>query len=279
MRPGLGETWPVGLSEELREPWGLVAGGISGGMAWALAATALGGAPAVALGLGIGAVVVGVKAVTGVLVGREPERPALAELPRPPRGSAAAQWLDRAEGSVRNLDEMARTTHPGPAGDAVRNAADEAGDTLGDLTRLGGQVTAVERALARVDVSGLDAEAHRLDDAARRAGSEEMREEMARSAAAVHDRQAVRDRLLGARQTLLARMQAVALGLEGLEARLAEVLAMTATTGGVDTAAQQIAELSTELDGLRAGLAETEALSRRALASAPPPLPSERADG
>jgi hypothetical protein len=104
-----------------------------------------------------------------------------------------------------------------------------------------------------------------------------MREEMTRSAAAVRDRQAVRDRLLGARQTLLARMQAVALGLEGLEARLAEVLAMTATTGGVDTTADEIAELATELDGLRAGLAETEAISRKALAGAPPPLPAEGA--
>jgi hypothetical protein len=100
-----------------------------------------------------------------------------------------------------------------------------------------------------------------------------MREEMGRSAAAVDDRRAVRDRLLGARETLLARMQAVALGLEGLEARLAEVLAMTATTGGVDTTAQEISELATELDGLRAGLAETEAISRKALASAPPVPP------
>lgn len=267
----------MGLSDELRDPWGLVAGGISGGMAWALAAAAVGGAPAVALGVGVGAVVVGVKAVTGLLV--RDDRPGLGhvmELPRPPRGSIAAQWLDRAEGAVQNLDQMARTTHPGPAGDAVRTAADEAGDTLADLARLGGQVTAVERALQRVDATGLDAEAARLDDAARHAPTEEMRAEMERSATAVHDRQAVRDRLIDARQTLLARMQAVALGLEGLEARLAEVLAMTATTGGVDTTAQEIAELATELDGLRAGLAETEAISRKALAAAPPPLPAER---
>ncbi len=276
----LRENVRVGLSDELRDPWGLVAGGISGGMAWALAAASVGGAPAVALGVGIGAVVVGAKAVTGLLVGRDAPRSTLPpDLPRPPRGSAAAQWLERAEAAVRNLDGMARTTHAGPAGDAVRNAADEAGDTLVDLARLGGQATAVERALQRVDTSGLDAEARRLDEAARHAGSAEMRAEMERSAAAVRDRQAVRDRLFGARQTLLARMQAVALGLEGLEARLAEVLAMTATTGGVDTSAQEIAELATELDGLRAGLAETEAISRRALASAPLPLPSERTDG
>jgi len=270
----------VGLSEELRDPWGLIAGGVSGGMAWALTAAAL-GAPAIALGVGVGAVVVGAKALTGVVLGRgqEPGRPAVPDLPRPPRGSAAAQWLDRAEAAVRSLSEMARTVPEGAAGDGVRSTATEAGDTLADLARVAGQATAVEGALRRVDTAGLDAEAQRLDAAARAAGGAELREEMTRSAAAVRDRQAVRDRLVDARQTLLARMQAVALGLEGLEARLAEVLALTATTGGVDTSAQEIAELAGELDGLRAGLAETEAISRKALAAAPTPLPSERADG
>jgi hypothetical protein len=263
----------VGLSDELRDPWGLVVAGVAGGLVWALSAP-------VAAAVGVGAAVYGVKALTGALVdrGRGARRePEPVDLPRPPRGSIAAQWLDRATGAVRGLDDLARTAHPGAAGEAVRNAAKEAGDTLDDLARLAGQVTAVEKALQRVDASGLDQEVARLDQAARHAPSDEMREEMTRSAATVRDRQAVRDRLLGARQTLLARMQAVALGLEGLEARLAEVLAMTATTGGVDTTADEIAELATELDGLRAGLAETEALSRKALAGAPPPLPAEGA--
>ena len=263
----------MGLSDELRDPWGLVVAGVAGGLVWALSAP-------VAAAVGVGAAVYGVKALTGALVDRDrgqPRDPGAPELPRPQSGRVAAQWLDRATGAVRGLDDLARTAHPGAAGDAVRNAADEAGDTLDDLARLGGQVTAVERALQRVDASGLDEEAARLDQAARYAGSDEMREEMNRSAAAVRDRTAVRDRLLAARETLLARMQAVALGLEGLEARLAEVLAMTATTGGVDTTAQEIAELATELDGLRAGLAETEAISRSALAGAPPPLPAEGA--
>jgi hypothetical protein len=264
----------VGLSDELRDPWAVVVAGVAGGMVWALSAP-------VAAAVGVGVAVYGVKALTGAVLNRgsRPERPSAPDLPRPPRGSAAAQWLSRADGAVKGLDEMARTTSPGPAGEAVRNAADEAGQTLDDLAHLGGQVTAVERALDRVAAGGLDEEAVRLDAAAQHAVGEEMRADMERSAAAVRDRQAVRDRLLDARSTLLARMQAVALGLEGLEARLAEVLAMTATTGAVDTTASEIAELATELDGLRAGLAESEALSRKALASAPLPRASERADG
>jgi hypothetical protein len=264
----------VGLSDELRDPWAVVVAGVAGGMVWALSAPA-------AAAVGVGVAVYGVKALTGAIINRgaRPERPSTPELPRPPRGSVAAQWLDRAEGAVKSLDEMARTTGPGAAGDAVRNTAGEARETLDDLAHLGGQVTAVERALQRVAAYGLDEESVRLDAAARQAVGEEMRAEMERSAAAVRDRQAVRDRLVEARSTLLARMQAVALGLEGLEARLAEVLAMTATTGGVDTTAQEIAELATELDGLRAGLAESEAISRKALASAPELPGAQRADG
>jgi hypothetical protein len=266
----------VGLSDELRDPWGLVAGGISGGMAWAVTAGVLGG-PAVALGVGVAAAVYGVKVATGLIVNRELARPEARELPRPPRGSAAARWLSRAEAAVRSLEEMARTTDSGPTGSAVRAAADEAGDTLTDLARLAGQVTAVERALSHVDVEGLDQEAARVDAELRRARGAQIQAEVQRSAAAIRDRQAVRDRLLSARETLLARMQAVALGLEGLGARLAEVLAMAATSGSVDTGAEQIAELSVELEGLRAGLAESEAISRRALAGAASPLPGDAA--
>jgi len=261
----------VGLSDELRDPWGLVAAGVSGGMAWAVAGAALASGPAIALGLGVGAAVYGVKAVTGLLVRDQPKRPELAALPRPPRGSHAAHWLNRAESAVQSLDEMARTTDAGPTGLAVRSAAEEAADTLTELARVGGQVTAVERALGRVDVQGLDAEAARLDDAARRARTQEVQAEVTRSAAAVRDRVEVRNRLLGARETQLARMQAVALGLEGLVARLAEVLAMTSSTGGVDTSVDQIGDLALELEGLRAGLVETEALSRKALGDAADP--------
>lgn len=254
----------MGLSDELRDPWGLVASGISGGLAWAL----VGGPVGVAVGAGIGAAVLGVKVVTGVLMGK-PARDRIGELPRPPRGSYASGWLQRAEAAVASLDELAATGGEGAAGLAVRSAADEAGDTLVDLTRVGGQVTAVERALRQVEHAELDAELARLERAVDRAPNEQMRAEMQRAAAAVRDRLEVRQRLREARGTLLARMQATALGLEGLVARLAEVLALSDGAGGVDTSAAQIADLALELDGLRAGLAETEAVSRRALAQAP----------
>jgi hypothetical protein len=222
----------------------------------------------VAVGVGIGAAVLGVKAVTGALVHRGSRPPSAPDLVpvRPPRGTVAARWFEQAEAAVRTLDEMARTAPPGLTGDAVRSAAEDADDTLLALGRVGSQVTAVEQALTRVDVRGLDAEAARLQQAAQRAPSYELRQEVERSAASLRDRVEVRDRLRVARDTLLARMQSTTFGLEGLVARLAEVLAMTATTGGSDTTARDISEIAGELDGLRAGLAESEAVSRRVLA-------------
>jgi len=265
------ETVRVGLSEELRDPWALVVAGVAGGLVWASAAP-------VAVAIGVGAGVYGAKTLAGLVVNRDrPTRTELPALPRPPRGSAAATWLSRSEAAVRSLQEMAGTCPPGLTGDSIRSAAEEAGHTLVELGEVAGQVTAVERALARVDVQGLDGEAARLAAAVDTAPSPDVRAENVRAAAAVRDRIDVRDRLRSARETLLARMQAVALGLEGLGARLAEVLALGTTTGDVDPSAAQIDQLTLELEGLRAGLAETEALSRKALEAAPPEGPSRDA--
>lgn len=262
--------------EELKDPWGLVLAGVSGGLAWALVA----GVSPVALpvGVAVGAAVLGVKVVSGLVLGgrRTPAVGAGPEPPRPPRGSAAALWLERAERAVRSLDDLAATAATAGTGvlaSAVDAAVQEAADTLVALRRLGAQASAVERAQHRVEDPGLDAEAARLAEASRRGAASEIGQELTRSAAAVADRRAVRDRLRGAREVVLARMQAVALGLEGLVARLAEVLALAETTGRLEDTAGEVAGLACELEGLRQGLAETEAVSRGALDAAPDPSP------
>ena len=258
--------------EELKDPWGLVLAGVSGGLAWALLGSA---AVALPVGVAVGAAVLGVKVVSGLVLGgrRTPAVGAGPEPPRPPRGSAAALWLERAERAVRSLDDLAATAGTGVLASAVDAAVQEAADTLVALRRLGAQASAVERAQHRVEDPGLDAEAARLAEASRRGAASEIGPELTRSAAAVADRRAVRDRLRGAREVVLARMQAVALGLEGLVARLAEVLALAETTGRLEDTAGEVAGLACELEGLRQGLAETEAVSRGALDAAPDPSP------
>jgi hypothetical protein len=143
----------------------------------------------------------------------------------------------------------------------VREGAAEA---LATMRRLAGQVTAVEDAADRIEPARLTAERDRLAAAVADASSDRVRAERMRSLASVSDQLQVAQRLAGARDELLARMQATALSLEGLVARTAELLAMS-VSGGVDASADRLADLAADLDGLRTGLAEAEAVSRRVL--------------
>lgn len=237
----------MSLADELKDPWGLLVAGVSGGMAWALVG-------AVPVGLAVGAGVLGVKVLSGVLLDRDghDDREAAA-LPAPRRGSAAEHWLVRARTAVRALEQAAPT-----------GAGPQAHETLDAVERLGAQTVVVERALARVDAAGLDEETARVAEQARRAGPA-VQDEIARSAAALADRVAVRDRLRQTHDTVLARMQSAALGLESVAARMAEVAVLGETAGGTHDTGDQVARLLTEVEGLRVGLAEAEALSRRVL--------------
>jgi hypothetical protein len=255
------------LREELLDPWGGVIAGVAGGLAWAVVAPV--GAVAVPLGLGVAAVVYGVKVGASLLGQRsepvEPE-PAVADVPlrRPRRGGPAEQWLVRAEHAERSLAELAATPGHAVARAQLGPVRDGAADAVATLRRLAGQVTAVEDAMDRVPVGRLEAERLRLVDAVAAARGERLRAERQRSLDSVTEQLAVAGRLADARDTLLARMQATVFTVEGLLARSAEVLAMSAS-GGVDRSADRLADLSADLDGLRAGLAEAEEVSRRVL--------------
>lgn len=252
----------------------MVASGVSGGMAWAVLGTAVAGPVGIAAGVAVGAAVLGAKVISGVLLNRDVEPLVRVPAPaRPPRGSVAAGWLERAERAVRSLDELAATAGSGPLAVQVEDAVGEARGTLAAAYRLAAQLTAVEQALVRADAPGLDEQARRLADEIARTTRPAVLAERERSAAAVRESIAVRERLRGARATLLARLEAVTFGLEGLVARLAEVLALSATSGGSDDPVDEVHELALELEGLRAGLAETEQISQGALAAAPPVLP------
>jgi hypothetical protein len=123
----------------------------------------------------------------------------------------------------------------------------------------------VDDAATRLDVPRLQAERARLVQAVFAAADGSARKEHERAAAAVADQLAAYGRLRTVGDELVARMEATTLGLEGLVARLAEVLALAATAGAVDTTADRVGELTGSLEGLRAGLVETEALSRQVL--------------
>jgi hypothetical protein len=252
------------LRRELLDPWGGVIAGVAGGLAWAVIPL---GAAALPIGLGVAAVVYGVKIGAGMLSGDRDEQPVADpgfELRPPRRGSIAEQWLTRAQQAERSLAELARTPGSATAKQQLVPVRDGAAEALTTLRRLAGQVTAVEDAADRVQPGRLQAEHDRLSGAVGAASSERVRAERQRSLDSVTEQLQVAGRLAGARDELLARMQSTTLTLEGLVARTAELLAMS-VSGGVDTSEDRLADLAADLDGLRSGLAEADAVSRRVL--------------
>jgi hypothetical protein len=247
------------LRDELSEPWGPLVAGVLGGLSWAI------GAPVLAA-LGVGAAVYGVKVAAGaILGGPDEDRPSQGPAPlRPAAGSSEAAWLTRAENAVRALDDMGRGTDVTATDVATSHAAEEADAILEAMRRLGGQAVAVSRALAQTDQPGLDQEAARLRAAAH---ADPADDSARRSADAVADRVAVRDRLRKALMALDGRLQSSALGLEGLVARVAELQATASAVGEVDPSADDLASLTTEVEGLRVGLADVEQVARKALGS------------
>jgi hypothetical protein len=253
------------LRQELLDPWGGVIAGVAGGLAWAVVPL---GAVALPVGLGVAAVVYGVKVGAGMLGrgrGDQPEvEQAGPELRAPRRGSVAEQWLTRAQQADRSLAELVRSPGAPLARQQLIPVREGAAEALGTLRRLAGQVTAVEDAADRIQPARLEVERDRLAAAVDAASSDRVRRERQRSLASVTEQLQVAGRLARARDELLARMQATALTLEGLVARTAEVLAMS-VSGGVDTSEDRLADLAADLDGLRSGLAEADAVSRRVL--------------
>jgi hypothetical protein len=250
----------VGKRDSVVDPWGGVVAGVAGGLAWAVASPV--GLVAVPIGIGVAAVVYGAKVAASALTARTAVERGPGELPRPERGSPPAIWQDRALQAIRTLHDLAGSAPDAPA--ALRSVDEGARLTEDQVRRLAGQATAVTQALYRIATPRLADERSRLAADIKATSSPELREEHRRSLRSVEEQLAVADRLTSARDTLVARLQSTALGLEGLVARATEVLALSASSSA-GTADSGIAGLAAELDGLRAGLTETEELSRRVL--------------
>ena len=247
----------MGLRDEVRDPWSLVLAGVAGGLGWAI------GLP-VAAAAGIGAAVYGVKVLAGALVDRPPALPA-GELPVRSR-STEAWWLERAQRAAKTFRGLSQSAHPGPVSERLASMNEQVTGTLEGVRRLAGQASAVGDALGRIDAEQLVEEDRRLEAQAESATNDEVRTETARSRESVEEQLDVYGRLQEAGAKLQARMESAVLGLEGLVARLVEVLALVQTQSPVE-GAQRIDALADELEGLRAGLAEAESLSRRVLSA------------
>jgi len=165
-----------------------------------------------------------------------PWRPYQRRLPAPEFGSPEALWLERAAralGSIRELRRSARSESIAQRCAAIAVQAEASVATLRRLAYQASVVTSLGRSRETVWAPSLGPE----------------------SLAARH---AATERLESTRLELHARIEGSVLGLEGLVARLAEIVALT--EAGADVAS--VDELAFELDTLRTALVETEELGR-----------------
>jgi hypothetical protein len=151
------------------------------------------------------------------------------EPPRPAADSPAGAWLDRAEAAVRALPARGGVVDP----------------LLADLRRVASRLSQVDDAAAGYDVPALRAERSHLVRSVFDTPEGPRRTEHTRAAQVVADRLATYGHLCEARESLDARLRDTVVALEGM------------TACGTDP--------TPELDGLRTGLAETEAMSRQVL--------------
>ncbi|MEP6694777.1 MAG: hypothetical protein ABJB39_09045 [Chloroflexota bacterium] len=166
-----------------------------------------------------------------------PWRPYQRRLPAPDPGSPEAFWLQRAANAVRSIKELRRSARSESIADRCAAIAIQAEASVGTLQRLVYQASVVSGIARSRDVTG----------------AQIFYAQSARNEAA--------ERLESTRRELHERIEASVLGLEGLVARLAQIVALSEAGGEVAS----MDELAFELDSLRAALVETEELGRSSM--------------
>lgn len=260
----------MSVGEELRDPWGWVVAGVSGGVGWAALSASSTGTFAVAAGVGIAAAVLGTKVVVGLARPGQPDdrderahqqRPR-DRLPEPPAGSAQSQLAIRARRAVARLDDLAhRSSDPWIASE-VRGIHEQAQLVADSVAELAGRITLLESSIAAADPPALAAEIDALQAAARSATDPDVSREQQRALAALDAQAESVRRLLGRRDTLLAQTTTATVGLEGLTSRSAELVALGPASQDTSEGSQIVAELGSSLDAMQASVEEARRVVR-----------------
>ena len=166
-----------------------------------------------------------------------PWRPYRRRVPAPDAGSPESLWLDRAAQALRSIKELRRSARSESMAPRCAGIAVQAEASVATLRRLAYQASVVSRLSRSREITGA-ASVYSLTTS--RAGAE---------------------RLESTRRELHERIEGSVLGLEGLVARLAEIVALS--EAGADVAS--VDDLAFELDNLRTALVETEELGRRSV--------------
>lgn len=264
----------MSVRDELRDPWTYVVSGLAAGFAGI-------GLDLDLAGIAIGAAVFATKVLAGSFFRGGPKRrhrPSQRErrLPVLTRTPEAA-WLGRAKQAQEVFDDIAESAHEGPIAERVLSFGDETAESLASLERLAGQASAIRGAMARLDPKNLAWERDRILKASREVDDPRLLAERERALNAVQSQLDAFTRLDRTLAMLIARLESGTLGIEGLVARLAEVVALAETSTTAVDGMTQVDELAHELEGLRAGLMEAESVSTRAMQGLAP-LPSQTPD-
>jgi hypothetical protein len=256
------------VRDELRDPWGWLVAGVSGGLGWAVLATPLGPA-AVAVGAGIGAAVLATKVAVGAArgghdsaaAGIDRDRPR-DRLPEAPRGTIQRELQARAVAAVDRLTDLAdRPSDRWIAGE-VQSVLTESRRVVGSVREMAGRVTVLDNSIAAARPEALTREMAELQARMARTTDPNVRSEQERTLAALDAQADSVDRLLRRRDTLLAQMQAATVGLEGLAARAGELVALGPASHDTDEATRIVTDLTSSLDGVRAGVEEARQILR-----------------
>jgi hypothetical protein len=256
----------MSVGDELRDPWGWLVAGVSGGVGWAVLATSMGPA-AVAVGAGIGAIVLGTKVALGAARTAGQQEPdddvrRADRLPEAPVGSVQSALDHRSRAALERMIDLGQRPGDPWLAEEVQSVLAESGPVAASVHEMAGRVTVLDNSVAAARPEALAREIADLQTRMARTQDAEVRAEQERTLAALDGQADSVDRLLRRRDTLLAQMQAATVGLEGLAARTGELVALGPASHDTAEATRIVADLTTSLDSVRAGVEEARAILR-----------------
>jgi len=193
---------------------------------------------------------------------RDSERRPRPELPTLQPGAPETAWVERAATAVSSIEKLRRTARSDAIAQRCAAITEQGRLAVIALHRLAHQASVVAGLTTNTNLPELRAAEERargqLVDATGLA-----RFELDRTVGSLRARREAAERLEATRRDLGDRVQAGALGLEGVVARVAQIVALTDDTSRTSS----IEELAAELDTLRDALIASEAIGDHAFTS------------
>ena len=175
------------------------------------------------------------------------------DLPALQPGTPEAAWVERAAAAAASIEELRRTARSETIAHRCTAIARQAQLAVTALHRLAYQAGVVGGMTRSTEVAALRSDEERAREALT-ASTGPARSEADRTVASIRARRESAERLEATRRDLGDRIQAGALGLEGVVARVAQIVALTDDT----SRSTSIGDLAAELDALRDALVASD---------------------